>query len=400
MSNLIASNILIEDEERSEHPDRQVQSLSLVARESEKQERTPKASTRSWDLLASQNAVMELSTSQKMASACVGAVITSLLMTPLDVVKTRLQAQSPIKYEEIRICCREIFFDCGNKGSSLPPPRLTPTQGVLACSYVGESQLDALISARKDALAKEAAARFNGTLDGVIKIARNEGITSLWRGLSPTLLMAIPAQGIYFTGYDILREKIHKRFQGHPYEPYTPLVAGAVARTAAATIISPLELFRTRLQSGADGVFAGIQNMVRTEGVVSLWRGIGPTLARDVPFSSLYWFGYEKIKHRVGGFDNHNKSSQLQISFISGAVSGMIAATLTHPFDTAKTRTQVNTAGTSMITLINTIIKQEGYKGLFRGLVPRIAKVAPSCAVAISTFEAGKMFFAARNADR
>jgi solute carrier family 25 protein 39/40 len=44
--------------------------------------------------------------------------------------------------------------------------------------------------------------------------------------------------------------------------------------------------------------------------------------------------------------------------------------------------------------MLRQIIHQEGYQGLFRGLSPRIAKVAPSCAIMISSYELGKSFFA------
>lgn len=76
------------------------------------------------------------------------------------------------------------------------------------------------------------------------KIFKYEGVTALWKGLSPALLMSVPANVIYFVGYDYLREMIQ------PYtSDYSPLIAGAFARTVAVTIISPIELFRTRLQA-------------------------------------------------------------------------------------------------------------------------------------------------------
>lgn len=106
--------------------------------------------------------------------------------------------------------------------------------------------------------------------------------------------MSVPSTVIYYIGYEHLRDRIlghlapEKRF-------YAPLLAGAIARTIAATIISPIELVRTRMQSGrmgksVRGVLAGVREMVRVNGWTALWRGIGPTLWRDVPFSGmLFW---------------------------------------------------------------------------------------------------------------
>ena len=77
----------------------------------------------------------------------------------------------------------------------------------------------------------------------MLKIARLEGVTSLWRGLVPTLVMTVPGVALYFTSYEKFKEELSGL--GH----LTPLVAGATARTLTATVTSPLELFRTNIQS-------------------------------------------------------------------------------------------------------------------------------------------------------
>ena len=76
-------------------------------------------------------------------------------------------------------------------------------------------------------------------------------------------------------------------------------------------------------------------------------------------------------------------------SFASGAVSGMIAALITTPFDVAKTQSQVNPTNDNMIMSMRKIVLEEGVEGLFRGVIPRIAKTAPACAIMISVYEVG-----------
>lgn len=85
---------------------------------------------------------------------------------------------------------------------------------------------------------------FHGTWDGVKKIARYEGASSLWRGLSPTLAMSIPATVIYFVGYDYLKDVLSEQAAAlnpgivfgqtfiYDYrESLAPLVAGGFARS-------------------------------------------------------------------------------------------------------------------------------------------------------------------------
>lgn len=94
-------------------------------------------------------------------------------------------------------------------------------------------------------------------------------------------------------------------------------------------------------------------------------------------------------------------------SFVAGATSGAIASVVTTPFDVGKTRQQVlhhepaKEAGKAASTALRPeeqamprflyhIWKEEGAAGLFRGWVPRMLKVAPACAIMISSYEVGK----------
>merc|ERR1712013_482853 len=86
---------------------------------------------------------------------------------------------------------------------------------------------------------------FNSTADAFVKIAKTEGLPSLWSGLSPTLVLAIPATIIYFTMYEQLRSWIHKSQGGtHAREvaPWVALTAGGLARVVAATKMQSQEM--------------------------------------------------------------------------------------------------------------------------------------------------------------
>jgi solute carrier family 25 protein 39/40 len=272
---------------------------------------------------------------------------------------------------------------------------------------------------------------FTSTFDGLRKIARNEGVTTLWRGLSPTLMMGIPANIIYFAGYDWLRTDDRSPIKQGVSDVWAPFVAGAIARTAAASATSPVEMFRTRLQAtpgtGAGhfkATLEGLYQMTQARGYTSLWRGLSLTMWRDVPFSGLYWWGYEEVKkglesarknapHRHGSDpETPSTATAFLDSFIAGASSGAVAALVTTPFDVGKTRQQVfrhmddkvSTTSQhapvapkavvpeqlSLPRFLLHIFREEGTNGLFRGWAARCLKVAPACAIMISTYELGK----------
>uniref|UniRef100_A0A8C4YBT2 Mitochondrial glutathione transporter SLC25A39 n=1 Tax=Gopherus evgoodei TaxID=1825980 RepID=A0A8C4YBT2_9SAUR len=302
---------------------------------------------------------------QQMLASGTGALFTSLFVTPLDVVKIRLQAQrTPFSKGKCFVYCNGLMdhlYVCQN-GSSCTAWYKAPT-------------------------------RFTGTLDAFVKITRYEGIRSLWSGLPPTLVMAVPATVIYFTTYDQLQDYLRCRMgrQG----AHIPLVAGALARLGAVTVISPLEL---------------IQSSVAQDGWLSLWRGWGPTVLRDVPFSALYWFNYELVKEWLCRQSRLDKAT-FMVSFTAGAVSGTVAAVLTLPFDVVKTQRQIElgdmetlrvaaSKSSSTWLLLRRIRAESGTRGLFAGFLPRVIKVAPACAIMISTYEFGKSFFQKLNQER
>lgn len=177
-----------------------------------------------------------------------------------------------------------------------------------------------------------------------------------------------------------------------------PLSAGIIARSAITTLISPLELVRTNLQSTPlsssephtlRSVLASIQGLTRSQGVSSLWRGLGPTLWRDVPFSGVYWASYEFLKGKFAERHLHGP----WVAFTCGALGGTTAALLTSPFDVLKTRRQALLMSgrasriSASIPFLLDIVKTEGSRALFAGLQPRLAKIVPACGVMIACFE-------------
>ncbi|KAL1836889.1 hypothetical protein VTJ49DRAFT_4531 [Mycothermus thermophilus] len=285
---------------------------------------------------------------QKMLSATSGSLLTALLATPLDVVRVRWQSQNvtqpprdftklalpsnlPFRQTDLGVtaCCREVFFSTNTSEACFFGPRplgetsLAGATATAAAAPTPSATAPAAAAATAPnpmtcAVQQTQQRVFTSTFDGLRKIARNEGITTLWRGLSPTLIMAIPANIIYFTGYEWLRFNRASPIARAVPEDYAALIAGSAARVLAATAVSPIELFRTRLQAlrGDHGnhlvaTFRGVRDMVAAHGYRSLWRGLTLTLWRDVPFSGMYWWGYETIRDRLADARARRREAEL-----------------------------------------------------------------------------------------
>lgn len=250
---------------------------------------------------------------------------------------------------------------------------------------------------------------FRSAREAFIKILKQEGWLSLYRGFLPTMGMSLPGTVVYFVGYERARDYF---INEGVKEEFVPLIAGSVARIFAATAVSPLELIRTRMQ------FKGIENgklrpvtleliqSVKQEGIKVLWKGLQPTLWRDVPFSAIYWSILEPSKSWIMNNYDFGRENQIfqrtLVSFGCGALAGAISAALTTPFDVAKTRQQLllNDPKEKMTKCPSTtwhqlkqIWREDRWKGLTRGMGPRVAKVAPACAIMIGSYEFGKSIF-------
>ncbi|GJJ08816.1 hypothetical protein Clacol_003035 [Clathrus columnatus] len=307
--------------------------------------------------------------------------MTALTMTPFDVVKTRLQTQSTGNSSfrpSSQICCTPSNAHCVRNMSSFA--RAAHTEEIICLWDHGQLRTE----------------RVTGFSDAFKKVFRTEGIRGLWKGVGTSLIMSVPASSTYMVTYDYLVHTVMPPLS--PFPSMTPLISGVIARTLVSSAASPLELLRTNLQSTPispdkpntlSSVLSNIRVLVRSQGFGSLWRGLGPTLYRDVTFSGLYWALYENFKISFEEQGYHG----VPFAFASGSISGTIATVFTNPFDVVKTRRQALLMSTaerssvSVISVLTQILRTEGAAALFTGLTPRIGKIAPACGIMIGCYE-------------
>lgn len=318
----------------------------------------------------------------KIVAAGSGSLLTALTMTPFDVVKTRLQTQPPqgrplFVRPPPNTCCQPSHIPCVRNMSSLATPMLSSSENVCIWDHGVMRQ-----------------ERVNGFYDAVKHVIRAEGIRGLWKGAGTSIMIGVPSAAMYMLTYDHL---LHTTFHSVVSPSFAPLIAGVSARTIITTIGSPLELIRTNLQSTPlspdkphtlRSVLSSVGSLARNKGVLYLWRGLGPTLWRDVPFSGLYWANYEALK----GVFRRRGQEGAWVAFVSGATSGTVAALVTSPFDVLKTRRQAlvmsaSSRTTAVFPLLMQVIRTEGISALYAGIGPRMAKIAPACGIMIACYE-------------
>ncbi|XP_030629444.1 mitochondrial coenzyme A transporter SLC25A42 [Chanos chanos] len=188
-----------------------------------------------------------------------------------------------IPYAAIQFCAHEQYKRLlggyyGFQGRALPPvPRL------LAGSLAGTTAamltypLD-MVRARMAVTPKE---MYSNIMHVFARISREEGLKTLYRGFTPTILGVVPYAGLSFFTYETLK-KLHAERTGRmqPYS-YERLAFGACAGLIGQSASYPLDVVRRRMQTaGVTGHTYGtitgtMREIVAEEGVIrGLYKGL------------------------------------------------------------------------------------------------------------------------------
>ncbi|KAL9046129.1 MAG: hypothetical protein Q9214_000959 [Letrouitia sp. 1 TL-2023] len=243
---------------------------------------------------------------------------------------------------------------------------------------------------------------------GLHKMWRDEGWRGFMRGNGTNCIRIVPYSAVQFGSYNF-----YKRFvevsPGADLSPIRRLVCGAAAGITSVTFTYPLDIVRTRLsiQSASfaalgdksrqklPGMWTTMLLMYKTEGgFFALYRGILPTVAGVAPYVGLNFMVYESVRKYFTPDGQKNPPAVRKLA--AGAVSGAVAQTCT---DVLRRRFQINTMSgmgyqyKSIWDAITVIISQEGLRGLYKGIVPNLLKVAPSMASSWLSYEMTRDFF-------
>jgi len=145
------------------------------------------------------------------------------------------------------------------------------------------------------------------------------------------------------------------------------------------------------------GIVGMTRKVYATEGGIrGLYRGCWATAAGVAPYVSLNFYIYESLRGYILQPDVEAGLGEGELAFrklACGGLAGGLSLLFTHPFDVLRRKLQV--AGlaslspeyTGAIDAMRQVIRNEGWAGMYRGLVPNLIKVAPSIAVSFYVFE-------------
>ncbi|CAB3224372.1 unnamed protein product [Arctia plantaginis] len=220
-------------------------------------------------------------------------------------------------------------------------------------------------------------------------IIRQEHIIGLWRGMVPSIARCVPGVGIYFSSLHWLKAKSGKTTAD--LGAFEAMMLGVVARTMSGVALIPITVIKTRYESGVykyNSLGGALKAIYRAEGLRGLSCGLGPTLARDAPFSGLYLMFYTQSKQSIPKEWMQTPSAASMVHFSCGIVAGIAASLATNPADVLKTNMQLYPDKFPNAYNAAVYVHQKyGIKGYFKGAVPRMLRRTLMAAMAWTVFE-------------
>uniref|UniRef100_UPI00358EFB64 mitochondrial coenzyme A transporter SLC25A42 isoform X1 n=2 Tax=Myxine glutinosa TaxID=7769 RepID=UPI00358EFB64 len=247
---------------------------------------------------------------------------------------------------------------------------------------------------------------------------RTEGLLSLWRGNSATMVRVVPYAAIQFCAHEQYKRLLGAYYDmhGRPLPPVPRFVAGAMAGITAVVLTYPLDLVRARMAVTSKHTYRNVRQALvqiyQEEGVRALCRGFMPTILGIIPYAGLSFFTYETCKRvyeeHCGGLQPHPVER-----LIFGACAGVVGQSASYPLDVVRRRMQTSgtpksniaSGGHGIIVLVAStkksargtllqVVQEEGVvRGLYKGLSMNWVKGPIAVGISFTTFDLLQIIF-------
>jgi solute carrier family 25 folate transporter 32 len=262
-------------------------------------------------------------------------------------------------------------------------------------------------------------------------IILQDGFRGLYRGLGPTILGYLPTWAIYFAVYDGIKtrfgeaplgldasitksERLYPAPSAKGYQPVVRehpwslhLLSAMIAGATSTICTNPFWVIKTRFMTQSPSetryrhTLDAAITIYRSEGIRAFYRGLLPSLL-GITHVAVQFPLYEQLKIVAQRHSPDQPLSSHTILFCS-AVAKMTASLATYPHEVVRTRLQTQrrlllqsgsaqSGGaprkrTGIVRTTRKILHFEGWRGFYKGLSVNLIRTVPNSAVTMLTYE-------------
>lgn len=231
-------------------------------------------------------------------------------------------------------------------------------------------------------------------------IQREGFFAGLYAGTLPSIAANVSELSVLFMCYGQCQSLVSKTVGGgkskDKLSPLENALAGSVAAIFASVTLCPTEHIKCQLQAQREmgqvhrSMFPLTRQIIRQEGFGQLFKGLGPTLAREIPGCFFFFLGNEGSKAIICRLTKSKREDLgLGSTLFCGGVAGVSFWTSIFPFDAVKSKIQVSSE-TSAMRVVRELWRTNGIRAFYSGLLPCALRAFPSAAAMFFAYEYSK----------
>lgn len=219
-------------------------------------------------------------------------------------------------------------------------------------------------------------------------------IRSFYRGLMPNMIGNSVSWALYFMWYGNIKDLVRAtRGAGDSSDLRSSdyFLASGLSGILTAVFTNPIWVIKTRMLSTArntPGAYRSIAHgtaaLYRSEGIRGFYRGLLPSLF-GVSHGAIQFMAYEQLKNRWALSRKGGKQGLTNLDYLYlSAVSKMFAGSITYPYQVVRARLQVYDARErykGAADVVQQVFKREGFVGFYKGYVLPLILLAPGLEV-------------------
>jgi len=227
-----------------------------------------------------------------------------------------------------------------------------------------------------------------------------DGILGLTRGWAPTAI-GYSVQGLgkfgFYEVFKILYGNLLGEERSYTWRTTLYLISSASAEFFADIGLAPLEAIKVRMQTQpgfAATMREGAPKLYAMEGIGGFYKGLPPLWMRQIPYTMMKFACFERTVEVLYKYvvpkprADCTKGEQLVVTFAAGYIAGVFCAIVSHPADTVVSKLN-NDVGSTAVGCV----KELGFKGLWKGLGPRIIMIGTLTALQWFIYDSVKVAF-------
>ncbi|BGP37543.1 hypothetical protein JCM10450v2_001458 [Rhodotorula kratochvilovae] len=234
--------------------------------------------------------------------------------------------------------------------------------------------------------------RTTNALRTLTSMVRAEGLGSIYKGLSGSLLRESSYSGIRMGGYDLVKGTLVKFAPvADPNGFGTKLAAGMASGMVGAAVANPADLLKVRLQApSATGTLRDhASNIYRAHGIKGFYKALFPTTVRAGILTAAQLGTYDHFKHLLKkDFPQHFQEG-IRTHLVASGIAGFCCSAASNPVDVVKVRVMNDRTGQyrGAIHCAALLLKNEGPLAFYKGFSMCFWRLWPHSLVSLVVFE-------------